>query len=96
MKAENQPVIVTINPGLGIFYGRLAEYDKAAKICTLTEIRMVLQWKGTKGYLGLCKYGPESGSHLSARGPESELQHVESVNLCTPEAWEKANEWPGA
>ena len=96
MSANGQPVIVTINPGLGVFCGILEDYDRAQKACVLTRIRMVLTWEGTRGYLGLSQTGPDKGSHLSARGPRAELQHVESITECTAEAWAALDAWPGA
>jgi len=81
----------------GIFFGYATAADIArvpdTKTLAVKSCRNAWQWKTAQGFLGLASIGPQEGSKIGARAPESTLTQITSVSRCTPEAieaWESA------
>ena len=85
---DERHVVVTTE-WRGVFFGRLAAYDKDKRRCTLADVRCALYWSTeTKGFLGLSQTGPISDSRISQTAPAIELHGVTSVVDCTEKAVE--------
>jgi len=88
-----KPVIVT-TAHRGVFFGYLADgEDDRSKVVKLRDLRNVIKWTGTRGFLGLAESGPEPESRLGATAPEAVLQDVTSVVSCTEQAAEACKSW---
>ena len=77
----------------GVFFGKLAAYNKGARRCTLTGARNIIYWSGKRGFLGIAAHGPEGGSVLGSTAPAIELHKITSVAECTPTATKALSEW---
>jgi len=92
MKKEMKPVLVTTEYR-GVFFGWLEKYEVAARRVTLTKIRNIIHWSGTRGFLGLASHGPEKDSRIGAEAPRAALHGVTSVTDCTEEAVQTFESW---
>ena len=77
------PVLVTTERR-GVFFGYTTDPD-ADPIC-LTQSRLVVRWKGTRGFLGLAANGPNSGCRISPAAPSARIKGVTCVAECSPAA----------
>ena len=93
-KIMEKPVVIC-TAKRGVFFGYTSETGLAIierGTVTLTHSRMCLHWsEKTRGVLGLASIGPQEGSCVSPRVPETTLESVTAVIVCSPEArdaWE--------
>jgi hypothetical protein len=90
-KEQQERAVLVTTSHRGVFFGYAMETEGA--IIKLRAARNCIYWPPQqKGFLGLAKFGPLSGSRI---GPAAdlELRDITSVAVCTPEAveaWEKA------
>lgn len=80
----------------GVFFGRLEsekDYDKDKRRIVVKDVRNVIYWSGSRGFLGLASHGPESGSRIGALAPSAELHGVTSVVDATNEAAKAFKDW---
>ena len=91
---NTKPALVT-TAHRGVFVGILndGDYEMDAKRIALNDVRNVIYWSGSRGFLGIASHGPEDGSRLGAMAPRIQLHDVTSVVDCTAEAWKACKEW---
>ena len=91
--SDKRKVVVTTEKR-GVFFGTLESRQGGELV--LLDARVCVYWsKATKGFLGLAKIGPQSGSRISPASPRLEVFGVTSISDCTDEAikaWE-AEPW---
>ena len=78
----------------GVFFGTLADYDRAERTVVITAARNCVFWPTkNRGFLGLATDGPKSGARIGPAADLTELAGVTSVTLCSDNAatkWEEA------
>ena len=80
--------VVVTTKHRGVFMGEIESRNGSEIV--LKDARVCVYWsRDTKGFVGLAKTGPLSGSRVSPAAPKLELFDVTSVTHCTPEAVEK-------
>lgn len=93
---EKYVLVTTDKDRRGVFAGTLGAYDHATRTARILGCRMCVYWSSeTHGVLGLASIGPQAGSRISPRTPETTVDGVTSISACTPEAakaWE-AEPW---
>ena len=88
------PVIVTTRYR-AVFFGYMDEHFIDDDEIKLHNARNAMYWDGSQGgFLGLAKFGPSEGSHISAAAPWMVLKKVTAIIGVTPEAEKKWKETP--
>lgn len=89
MIQQGSKVVVTTEYR-GVFFGVLAEYDRANRFVKLADARNCVHWtSANKGFLGLAEAGPLDGSRIGPSVAELDLAGITSVTTCTDAAIEK-------
>lgn len=95
MPDTNTRHVVVTTEYRGVFFGRLIEHDRVARIATLADARNCLCWGATvRGFLGLAAKGPDSSCRIGPAVPRLDLVGVTSIADCTPDAVAKWEDEP--
>lgn len=78
---QRRPVLVTTERR-GVFFGYTTD-DLAADPIRIEQARVVVRWKGTRGFLGLAANGPTRECRISPPAPEQVLRGITSAAVCT-------------
>jgi len=73
----------------GVFFGYHAPIpsDTVPDVLTLKDCRVVVYWSAqTRGFTGLASTGPAAGSRVGNKAPETTLNEITSISLCSPAA----------
>lgn len=92
MSNDGKAVLVTTEHR-GVFFGYLVGEPSKERLM-LRRARMVVQWVGTRGVLGLAERGPTDECRVGGAVPELELWDITGVATCTPEAVERMERGP--
>lgn len=97
-KTQTQiPVIVCCGEtGRAVIYGYVDEEPTPGEPVRIERARMILQWRGGVGLLGIAAAGPPegSGTRITAAVPATSESTWREYILVTAEAAERLDAWP--
>jgi hypothetical protein len=83
---DSKRMVIITTERRGVFVGRLASYDDAARVAQIEDARMIIYWGTTDGLFQLAATGPTPKTKPSAKVPTVRLELCECVIDVAPEA----------